>query len=123
MFLDTSAVIELFLGTERGSKVLEFIKGEDIFISILTYAETAVWCKRNKKDFELWKEKIEEIANIVELTPEICYNAAEITFRTKQNEKTFGIIDGIVLASARSVNQKLISKDKHFRNFEDCIVI
>lgn len=123
MFLDTSAVIEFFIGTKKGSEVSEAIKAEDCFISILTYAEVAMWCRRNKKDFELWKEKLERIANVVEATPGICAEAARITHEAKKKEASFGMIDGMILASARSISQKLMTKDGHFRDFEDAIII
>ncbi len=123
MFLDTCAIIELFLGSEEGDRVLEAIKEEDTFISILSYAEVALWCKRNREDFEIWKENTEKIANTVDLTPSICRDAAKITFEAKQSKKKFGIIDGIILASARSINQRLISKDRDFKGFEDVILI
>ena len=110
MFLDTSAVIELFLGSEQGNKVLEAIKEDDAFFSIVTYADVTMWCKRGGKDFGIWKENIEKIANTVDLTSNICYDAANITFETKQEEKSFGIIDGIILSCARLVNQQLMTK-------------
>lgn len=123
MFLDTSAVIELFLGSEQGNTVLEAIKEDDAFISIVTYAEVAMWCKREGKDFGIWKENIEKIANTVDLTSDICYDAASITFEAKQKEKSFGIIDGLILSCARSVNQQLMTKDKHFEGFSDVVVL
>ncbi|MDY6966477.1 MAG: PIN domain-containing protein [Halobacteriota archaeon] len=123
MFLDTSAVIELFLGSKLGTKVLEAIKEDDAFISIVTYAEVAMWCKRNGKDIEVLKENIEKIANTVDLTSNICYEAANITFEEKQKNKSFGIIDGIIMASARSVNQQLITKDRHFEGFSDVVIL
>jgi len=123
MFLDTSAVIELFLGTEKGKRVLESIKEEDAFISIITYAEVAMWCKREGKDFEIWRESVEKITSVVDLDPQIAYDAANITFEAKQKDKSFGIIDGIILASARSVNQRLITKDKHFEGFSDVVIL
>lgn len=123
MFLDTSTVIELFIGSDKGERVLKTITKDDVFISILTHAEVAIWCKRNGKDFEVWRDMIEKIANTVDLTPAICYDAAKITFETKKNEKNFGIVDGIILASARSIDQRLMTKDKHFKGFEDAILI
>jgi len=123
MFLDTSAVIEFFIGTKRGEGVSEAIKEEDCFVSILTYAEAAVWCRRNGRDFELWKEKLERIANVVEVTHGICAEGARITCETKEKETSFGIIDGIILASARSIGQTLTTKDGHFRDFDDAIII
>ena len=123
MFLDTSAVIELFLGTDEGKVVLEAIRNDDAVISIITYAEVAMWCKREERDFEIWRENIEKIANVVNLTPRIACDAANITFEAKQKDKSFGIIDGIILASARSVNQRLITKDKHFEGFSDVVIL
>lgn len=123
MFLDTSAVIELFIGSGEGKKVLETMVEDGAFISIVTYAEVALWCKRNGKDWGIWKENIEKIADTVDLTSNICYDGAKITFEAKRNEKKFGIIDGLILASARSINQRLMSKDKHFKVFEDAILI
>ncbi|MDY6865454.1 MAG: hypothetical protein SVY15_05715 [Halobacteriota archaeon] len=60
---------------------------------------------------------IEKIANNVDLTSNICHDAAKTTFEAKRNEMNFEIIDRIIFASARSINQKMISKDRQFKGF------
>ena len=50
-------------------------------------------------------------------------NGAKIAFEMKKKDKSFGLMDGLILASARSIKQKLMTKDKHFEQLEDVKLI
>lgn len=123
MFLDTSAVIEHFIGSKRGEKVAEILKSEPCFISILSLAEAKIWCMRNNRNYAIWLEKTSKMVSILDLTKNICESGAEITYTMQKTNKNFGLMDGLILATARSLNQGLMTKDAHFKGIGDIRII
>ena len=65
-----------------------------------------------------------KLAYDVNVTREICLDAAAIKFmKRKKSRSSFGIIDGIVLATARSLGQNLLTFDADFAGERDCVVL
>lgn len=56
---------------------------------------------------------------MVPLDAEIYKTGAKIAFEAKKHDRNFGLMDGLILASGRRVGHKVLSKDPHFRSFED----
>jgi predicted nucleic acid-binding protein len=127
VLLDTSAVVEIFRNP-AGSAVLEGITAkmasEEAYISIIQLAEVADWAERNRAPPEERIDAVKEIARIVPLDERICLDAAKIKrARRKAGFESFGLIDGIILATARSIGQRVLTFDKDFQGEEDCILI
>ncbi len=127
MFLDTSIIIEIFR-TKKESKTFEeifkLIKDEPIFISVIQIGEVSDWCLKNNINPEKRISKLKQILNVVPLSEKICLEGSKIKYDIrKKGIKKFSLIDGIVLSSARSINQKLLTIDKDFRKIKDTIVL
>jgi predicted nucleic acid-binding protein len=127
MLLDSSIIIEIFRKekkTKTFEEIFNLIKDDTIFISIIQIGEIADWCIKNKINPEERIEKLKQILNVVPLNEKICIEGAKIKhyIRKKETNK-FSLIDGIILSSSRSINQKLLTMDKDFRNIEDTIVL
>ena len=127
MFLDTTVIVEILrgeAGSQRIENIIDNIRDEPLFISMAQIAELGDWCINN--DIEPLKRitRIKEIINIIPLNEKICLDAAEIKHgMRKKGAKKFSLMDGIILASARSINQKLLTSDNDFRKVEDAILI
>jgi predicted nucleic acid-binding protein len=127
MFLDTSVIIEIFRN-DKNSKTFQeiytYIKDEPIFISIIQIGEISDWCLKNHIDPEKRITKLKQILNVIPLNEKICYDAAHLKYTIRKKGVTkFGLLDGIVLASARSLNQRLLTTDNDFRAMSDAIVV
>jgi predicted nucleic acid-binding protein len=127
MFLDTSVIIEIFRN-DKNSKTFQeiytYIKDEPIFISIIQIGELADWCLKNHIDSEKRITKFKQILNVIPLNEKICYEATHIKYAIrKKGDTKFDLLDGIVLASARSINQRLLTTDSDFRTISDAVVI
>lgn len=127
MFLDTSVIIEIFRNDKNSKKFQDlytYLKDEPLFISIIQIGELADWCLKNNIDPEKRITKLKQILNVIPLNEKICYNAAQLKYSIrKKGVIKFGLLDGIVLASARSINQRLLTTDSDFRKLSDTIVI
>ena len=127
MFLDTSIIIEIFRNDKNSKKFQEiytYIKDEPIFISIIQIGELCDWCLKHNIDPEKRITKLKQILNVIPLNEKICYDAAHIKYTLrKKGIMKFGLLDGIVLASARSINQRMLTTDNDFRTISDTIVV
>jgi len=127
MFVDTSIIVEIFRDDKDSNKfqeIYEHIKDEPLFISIIQLAELSDWCLKNQINSEERVTRLKQIANVIPLNEKICFEAARLkhTMRKKSTSK-FGLLDGIILASARSMNQRLLTTDNDFRSLSDAIVL
>jgi len=127
MFLDTSIIIEIFRN-DKNSKTFQeiytYIKDEPIFISLIQIGEIADWCLKNHIDPEKRIAKLKQILNVIPVNEKICYDAAHLKYTIRSKGVTkFGLLDGIVLASARSINQRLLTTDTDFRTINDAVII
>jgi len=127
MFLDTSIIIEIFRSekhTKTFQDIYKYIKEEPLFISLVQIGELSDWCLKNHIDPEKRINKLKQILNVIPLNEKICYDAAQIKYTMrKKGVVKFGLLDGIVLASARSINQQLLTMDNDFRTIHDAIVV
>ena len=127
MFLDTSIIIELFRSDKNGKKfnaIYEVIEDETLFISIFQFAEISDWCLKNNIDPAEPPRYLKDLVNVIHLNEDICIEASRIKYNMrKKGMKKFSLADGIVLASARSIDQTVLTKDKDFQKLKDTIII
>lgn len=127
MFVDTSVIIEIFRNDKNSKKFQDlytYLKDEPLFVSIIQIGELVDWCLKNNIDPEKRITKLKQILNVIPLNEKICYDAAQLKYSIRKKGVTkFGLLDGIVLASARSIKQRLLTTDSDFRKLSDAIVI
>ena len=121
--LDTWAWIEYFEGSEIGRKVDEKIRSEDeIYTSIVTLAELSD--NFHRKDvitgysWEEIREFVETKTEILPVTPENSSKAGKTKAEERKEMKDFGLMDAIILETARRKEAKLISGDSHLQKQE-----
>ena len=127
MFLDTSIIIEILAG-RKGSTVKEevfaAIGASPLYFSAVQFAEIADICMNNGEDAEKRIRQVKDIVSVTSLDDNICLQAAAIKLHMrKKGCNKFSLVDGIVLASARSVGEKLLTLDTDFRMAKDAFVM
>ncbi len=127
MFLDTNILIDMLLSREetaRFRRIIEVIGNEHLYVSIFQIGELSDWCLMAELDPLESVTRLKEVASIIPLTESICLNASRIKDdMRKKGASKFGLGDGIVLASARSINQELLTTDIDFNEAEDAIIL
>ena len=127
MFLDTNIIIDIFRYDEESKKfqkIFELIEKEPLFISVFQMGEISDWSLMNKIYPAEPIEFLKKTLNIIPLNEEICIEASKITYdMRKKGEKKFSLADGIILASARSINQTLLTSDRDFKRVKDVIIL
>ncbi|UCG70911.1 MAG: PIN domain-containing protein [Thermoplasmata archaeon] len=127
MFLDTSIIVDIFRYDEKDKnfqKIFELIKDDPLFISIFQIGEISDWSLLNRIDPIEPLKQLKKTMNIIPLSEDICLDASRIKFEMcKKGENKFSLADGVILASARSINQTLLSKDTDFIKAKDVIIL
>jgi predicted nucleic acid-binding protein len=124
MLLDTSALVSVFTNKKAADRILEEVGDSQLYVSQIQLAELADWATRSGAPAMERVEAVEQMASVAPLTKEICMEAARIKLsRRRKGHTRFGIIDGIVLATARSLGQTLLTFDTDFAGEKDCVVL
>lgn len=127
MLLDTSTLVEIFrssAGSARFRMIMAEVGDEEAYVSVIQLAEIADWATRTGAPPEGRVDALKEFARIVPLDERICLNASEIKHRRRNaGHGDFGLIDGIILATARSIGQRVLTLDTDFSGENDCLVI
>ncbi len=124
MLLDTSAVVAILTSKKAADRIGKEVGDSQLYVSHIQLAELADWATRSGAPAAERVDALEQMASVAPLTKEICLEAAAIKFtKRKKGFSGFGIVDGIVLATARSLGQSLITFDADFAGEEDCVVL
>lgn len=120
---DTYAWIEYFLGTDKGKKVESYLKDNEIITPILVIIEMN--CKADKEgwDFESILEFIKSKSVASFISWDIANMSSKNYLEQRKHHKDFGLIDTIILSTARVNNSKILTGDKHFSGLEEAIFL
>ena len=124
MLLDTSTLVAIFTSKKLAERIGKELGDSQLYVSHVQLAELADWATRSGAPAAERVEAVEQMANVVPLTKEICLEAAAIkSKKRKKGISSFGILDGVILATARSLGQNLITFDRDFVGEQDCLVL
>lgn len=123
VLIDSSAWIEYLEGSSAGKKVSDILKTDDTYSLNLIIAEVISKVKRSNKDANLAYRIISSNSKILTITPEIAKNAGLLHADIKKKIKRFGLIDSLILISARNLKAKILTGDGHFKGFKETIFI
>jgi predicted nucleic acid-binding protein len=127
MLLDSSVIVEIFRSpssSKHFKAIMKEIGDEEAFVSIVQLAEIADWAVRNQVPPKDRVTAIKDFARIVPLDEQICLDASTAKHRRReQSYIDFSLLDAIILATARSIGQRVLTFDKDFTRENDCTVL
>ncbi len=125
VLLDTSAWIEFFQGTEKSRKVETALKSEEVFTSIITFAEIVNWClKNNVQDkMKAYIQGIKNSSTILEVNEPITIIAGKLNYERKKTVKNWGMIDSIIVATAQIYSLRILTKDSQFNDLPNAEIL
>ena len=116
VLLDTSAWIELFLGTEKGKKVKQVLKTDRCYTSISTLSEIVNWALREKRESEPFIDVVRRTTFVIGIDEDAAALAGRLNFERKKINKKWGMLDSFVLAIGLIYNCKILTKDSDFKD-------
>ena len=121
--IDTFAWIEYFAGSEYGEKVRVRIDGGQAITPSIVIAEfTDKYVREGMNPRERLKF-IRIKSMIVPLDDEVAEAAGKISAERRVRIKGWGLVDSVVLATARASGAKVVTGDEHFRDLDEAIMI
>ncbi|MBI2140339.1 PIN domain-containing protein [Candidatus Woesearchaeota archaeon] len=127
LVLDTYAWIEYFEGSSQGIEVRKLLESgeEPLCTPSVVLAEIGDAYAKGKINAR-WQE----IANFITfntqlqpINPEIAFQAGRLKNEIRKRFTGFGLIDGIILATAKFLNGKVVTGDFHLTHLEEVIDI
>jgi len=127
MLVDTSAIVEILRHSRTSNEfkvIQEHIGAEEVYMLVVQLGELSDWCIANRRPVKERVEAVKNLANIIPVDEEICLEGSKLkNERRKKGFAGFGLLDGLVLAAARSVGERVLTFDRDFAGEEDCVVI
>jgi predicted nucleic acid-binding protein len=114
--IDSFAWFEYFLGSESGKRIVDHIERGGVLTPTVVVAELSEKYARIDLDF---KEKLKFIgfrSTLVPLDERIAEYAGRLSVERKKKVKRWGMIDSVILATARLNKCRVVTGDEHFRD-------
>lgn len=123
--IDSYAWIEYFEGTDLGKKVKEIVENKDneIITNILNISELSNFFERKGLEFDKAYKIIISLSKIYKFDILFSKEAGKLCAQIKKDIKNFGLIDAFVLLTAKKINAKILTGDKHFKSFKEAIIL
>lgn len=120
MFLDTTVIVMVLTGSREVTDYVEKVaEKEPLLFSIVQVGELADWCYANNLEPEKILKEVKSMATITGITESICLTGSEIKQEQRKSGKNkFSLMDGIIIASSRSYEQKLLTTDADFEGLK-----
>ena len=127
--VDSYAWIEYFRGSEAGRRVREFVEGGNSATPAIVVTELSAKLARDiKAGAETDDGRRRRLDFVRSTTPvavmdgDMAVLAGEVDMKRKERVRNWGLVDSIVLTTARSVGAKVVTGDRHFADLKDEVV-
>lgn len=130
--VDSYAWIEIFIGSDHGEKALKIIQeSEEAYTPDIVLAEVARKYMREGAGEAVIQQRlktIEEATEVTQVSPQIALESAKCYMQLvekarRENLTAPSLFDAIILATAKTLNAKLITGDLHFKGLSQTIWI
>jgi predicted nucleic acid-binding protein len=121
--VDTFAWIEYFAGSERGQRVRQYVESGEAITPSIVIAE---FTDKYEREGMSTKERLTFIrgkSTISALDDDVAEAAGKISAQRRTKVKGWGLVDSVVLATARAKGVRVVTGDEHFRDLTDAVMI
>jgi len=118
--LDSSAIIELLRGTEKGKKIRQIIENEAVATTTITLNEVLIGVPTRHKTMIV---NFLKTFQILPFDEESGYQSVTIEEHLTAKGKPIGKLDVFIAAVCLTHEIKLITTDKDFKNIDDLELI
>lgn len=123
IIIDSSAWIEYFIDSKNAGIVENVLNEEDALTPSVVLIELS--CKAAKEGWNFLEHLrfIKSKSSIAGMDEESLIKCGKIYIDERKSKPSFGIIDAVILSIAKEKNAKIITKDKHFKDYKEAIIL
>lgn len=123
MLLDTSAWVEFLIGSEKGSRVKEELTKLICYSSVVTLAELSSWSLREGQETDKIISIVKSLSNVIGLDEDITVLSGKLNFKRKKENRKWGMLDSMILATAMMYDLDILTCDNDFRDVSKATVL
>ncbi len=123
MIFDTFAWIEYVSGTKKGAIVRDYLEENVVYTPWIVLLELSYKADKEGWNFEKILKFIKLRSKIVGIDEDFILSFGHLYNEIKKDVRGIGIADIIIMNSARFLNTKILTGDKHFEGFSDSIIL
>lgn len=123
ILFDTSAWIEYFTGSKMGEIVSSHIENDEVITSVISLLELSYKADREKWNIKDYLNFIKIKSQIIGIKESSIIDFGRTYNQARKKEKSFGFADAIILLTAKDEGAGILTKDNHFRDFENVIML
>lgn len=121
---DAYAWVEYLDGTRKGEKLRDLLgAGVEVYTSAVTLAEVVSKAARTGRDHEMAHRIIVGNSTIVVADEPLSHETGILHAEMRRTVRDFGLSDAYVLATARRLDAKVLTRDPHFRDTADAVIV
>jgi predicted nucleic acid-binding protein len=122
--IDAFAWIEYLEGSEKGRKVYDVLNSDsENLVLLITISEVVSKIKRKSMNYELAYESMIKNAKIFDIIPRIAKEAGLLHAQYRKEMPQFGIVDALLITTAKHLGAKVMTGDQHFKQFKNVVLI
>ncbi len=122
--IDTFAWIEYFSGSVAGKRAKQYIESDRVYTPTIVISELVNKYLKHGVDLTDRLRFIRLRTTLIPLDDELAETAGRIQSERKKTAERWGIVDSIILATARTKGGKVVTGDEHFRDLKlDTVMI
>lgn len=123
-FFDSSAWIEYLDGSIEGEKIHKILQTDcEIFSLPIVISEVVSRAKRKNQNTDISFRAIVTNSKLFDVDAELSKKAGLLHSEMKKKKRDFGLIDAIIWVVSEKLNAKLVTKDTHFKDFKNVILL
>lgn len=124
LIIDAHSWIEYLNGSLSGERVNQLLEEDnEILVLPITISEVIAKVKKSKGNYEAAYSSIVKNSKIFEPTSKIAKEAGLLYVDMREKNSSFGIVDSLLITSAKLIGAKLVSGDNHFKSFKEAIIV
>jgi PIN domain nuclease of toxin-antitoxin system len=123
ILVDAYCWIEYLEGGRNAQKIRDYLFSHDCYTAIPTLAETVSKVKRKGMDPDVLREAMKVLSTIISIDEKTAFEAGKFHAEQRRIVPNFGLSDAHLVILGRNMKAKILTADKHFKDFKDTILL
>lgn len=123
ILFDTYAWVEYLRGSDKGKISESYLKKDEVATPSIVLIELSCKAVKEKWNFKKCLRFIKSKSLIVGMSEETIIGCGEVYYTERKRKPGFGIVDAVILTTAKKLGARILTGDEHFRDLKETIMI